>query len=144
MVMWSFEDVPENPNNESAPSLCVFIYLCMCVSEIHIHAYTHICTHIHAYAHICTHGSLRMPSVLINHSHPIPLRQGLFLNGEMGWQPLSPSNPSVSIPHSSGTTEALVCGFSHGFWGLEHSPSHLQLLLPTEPSPQSFGLHFAE
>jgi hypothetical protein len=34
--------------------------------------------------------------------HLTPLRQGLPLNLELGWQPSSPSNPSVSASHGSG------------------------------------------
>ena len=43
---------------------------------------------------------------------PVPVRQGLSLNLELGWQVSSPRHPSVSTPHATGFT-ARVCGPSH-------------------------------
>ena len=55
---------------------------------------------------------------------PVPVRQGLSLNLELGWQVSSPRHPSVSTPHATGFT-ARVCGQR----GCVAGPSHVEGML---------------
>lgn len=56
----------------------------------------------------------------------IPLKQGLPLNLELGWQTVSFSIPPVSTPHSTGVRG--VCGYTqlfHECWGFKLRSSRL-------------------
>lgn len=76
----------------------------MCVYVVCVGAYMHVCM-LSVYmcvrggcipAHVCR-GKRRRLSVLFYHFLPIPLRQSLSLNLELGQKPASPRNPAVSV-----------------------------------------------
>lgn len=60
--------------------------VCLCV---------HVCVGLCAYAHTEARGRCQMPCVVM--LHLIPLRQGLSLKLELGWQPASLSDPPVPL-----------------------------------------------
>lgn len=72
----------------------------------------------------------------------IPLRQGLPLILEPGWQPAGSSGSPLSHPTSLGLPEDMPI-FLCGCWGFECQSIRIlaeQIFFTTEPSPQPFQL----
>lgn len=72
----------------------------------------------------------------------VPFRQGLSLNPELGWQPASCSDPSVSTSHSTGVTGTYINtpNSSHGYW--DPNVYMPQVFLPTKPPLRCKALCF--
>lgn len=91
--------------------ICMYVFICvyMCWSM-----YVVYCVYVHVHPHRCVCPPtlmLRLQSC-VSFSvtlHPMPLRRGLSLNLEVGWQPASPGDP---CPRSSQHRGCYVRGYA--------------------------------
>lgn len=73
----------------------VFVCICVCVCVVW---YMHACVCGCLVLCVCLHMEAK-EDIKCLPTYIIPLGQGLSLNLELGWQPASPSNPFVTMPH---------------------------------------------
>lgn len=113
----------------SVCKIVVCVWVCV---RVWTHVCVLMCVHTRAHTCVCTCGARGGLCVSLTLSHTpflIPLRQGLSLTLQLGWQPAGPSKAVSTSPH------AAVPDFLCGCWDLNLSPPNCKAsALLTEPS----------